>query len=299
MHSTIVIFLDGVGIGENDPDKNPFIKKKFKFLEDTFGTTPHLQNSYLHKGNAFLFPVDACMGVEGLPQSGTGQTAIFTGINASKEIGKHFGPFPYTTLVPIIKEKSIFKWFTDNDYKVSFVNPYPKIFFDYLKRGGRRLSVPSLSSLLTEIPLKKTVDLRNGNAVSAEINNYRWQNKLKYKLPIIKPQTAARRIFRMAEKNQLVFFEYFFSDHLGHWRNKDEFDYCLSILDEFLLYLIANCGEERTILICSDHGNLEDMSVKTHTRNPAIGMTVGKNAKKISESIKSLYHIKKSIIEYY
>ncbi len=55
-----------------------------------------------------------CLGVEGLPQSGTGQTSIFCGVNASKIVGKHFGPYPYSTLIPIIKEKNIFKHYLNN-----------------------------------------------------------------------------------------------------------------------------------------------------------------------------------------
>jgi len=108
-----MIFIDGVGIGNKDYSSNPFFKYGFKTFEKFFGGIPSLQNSKLETDNRFLFPVDACLGVEGLPQSGTGQTSIFCGINAPRIIGQHFGPYPYSTLVPIIKEKNIFKYFLD------------------------------------------------------------------------------------------------------------------------------------------------------------------------------------------
>ena len=113
-----MIFLDGVGIGEKDPAKNPFFKRPFRFMVDIFGDTPHLESQYLEADNKFLFPVDACMGIEDLPQSGTGQTSIFTGIDASEKIGMHFGPYPYSTLLPVIKEHNIFRAFLRKKLKV-------------------------------------------------------------------------------------------------------------------------------------------------------------------------------------
>ncbi len=79
-----MIFIDGVGIGENDADKNPFVKYGFKTFENIFGTIPHKNNSILINHPYYLFPVDPVMGIEGLPQSGTGQVSIFCGIKCTK-----------------------------------------------------------------------------------------------------------------------------------------------------------------------------------------------------------------------
>ena len=48
-----------------------------------------------------------------------------------------------------------------------------------------------------------------------------------------------------------------------------------------------------TLLICSDHGNLEDISVKMHTRNPALTIAAGKYGEYLYHSIKDLSDIKK------
>ncbi len=53
-----------------------------------------------------------------------------------------------------------------------------------------------------------------------------------------------------------------------------------------------------TLVICSDHGNLEDLSVKTHTRNLALTISAGKSAKAIAESVTDITQIKKAIIKY-
>ncbi len=298
MHPTILIFIDGVGIGKKDARANPFFKYHMKFLNDIFGETPHLDKQRMSGNNAFLFPTDATMGISGLPQSGTGQTSIFSGVNAPSIIGMHFGPYPYSTLIPILEKKNIWKEFLDRGLKATFVNAYPKIFFDYINSGRKRLSVTSLSCLLTGVKLKNFTDLRRGHALSAEIDNARWVERLNYNLPIIKPTTAAKRLIKISDNNHLTVFEFFLTDHLGHGRHPDIMKYTLSILDEFLFYLIKNIGE-RTLVICSDHGNLEDLSVKSHTTNPALTITAGKYAEHLSNEIKALYNIKHSILGLY
>ncbi|MGE5497832.1 MAG: hypothetical protein ACM3Q2_07175, partial [Syntrophothermus sp.] len=141
MDSVLMIFIDGVGIGESSPDKNPFFKYPFQSFLKVFNDIPSLENQYLESGkNHFLFPSDPLMDVPGLPQSGTGQTSIFCGINAPKQIGQHFGPYPYSTLIPVIREENIFRTILANSGRTAFVNAYPQIFFDYLNSGRQRLS---------------------------------------------------------------------------------------------------------------------------------------------------------------
>ena len=108
-----MIFIDGIGIGKRDYEFNPFYKYGFKTFTNIFEEIPHLENQYLNKNGYYLFPTDATLGVEGLPQSGTGQVSIFCGINAPQLVGKHFGPFPYSTTIPFIEENNIFKYYKD------------------------------------------------------------------------------------------------------------------------------------------------------------------------------------------
>jgi len=294
-----MIFIDGVGIGEKDCKYNPFFKYGFKIFKEIIKETPHKQNSYLDKDGMFIFPTDAKLGVEGLPQSGTGQVSIFCGMNAPKFVGKHFGPFPYSTTIPIIAEQNIFKAYKDLGKSAYFVNAYPKVFFDYLKSGKTRLSSTSLSCRLTGIKLNSVTDLRQSKALTAEITNERWNRKLKYQLKVISPETAARRLLKIALKYDFTLYEFFHTDHLGHGRITDEFESIYNNLDRFLFSVLLELNkDELTLVICSDHGNFEDLSVKTHTMNPALTLTAGKNAKELAESIKDLTDIKPSIIKY-
>lgn len=294
-----MIFIDGVGIGKEDYEYNPFFKFGFRTFTENFGSIPHLDHKKLSTSNGYLFPVDARMGVPDLPLSGTGQTSIFCGVNAPKIIGKHFGPYPYSTLIPIIKRKNIFKEFKKRRKKVTFVNAYPKVFFDYVNSGRRRLSVTTLSCLLTGIKLNKISDLHRGRALSAEIDNRRLVERMNYKLPVIKPETAADRLLRIGSENHFTLFEIFHTDHLGHGRNIDWLEYTTGVLDRFLLHLTKNLSSNMTLIVCSDHGNFEDLSVKMHTLNPALGMAFGKYSSNLSKRIKNLADIKPAIMEIY
>ncbi len=297
MNSVLMIFLDGVGIGNEDYQSNPFFKYGFKTFSEIFGEIPSLQNQHLSKNDSYLFPVDARLGVEGFPQSGTGQTSIFCGMNASKFIGKHFGPYPYSTLIPIIREQNIFEEVLSLGKKTFFANAYPKRFFEYLKSGHSRLSVTSLSCRLSGLKLNTSTDVRNGRALTAEITNERWNIKLGYKLRQIKPETAARRLLKIASQNSFTLYEYFLTDHLGHGRYDGDGQALLNILDEFLFTIIKELKDEMTLLICSDHGNIEDISVKTHTLNPSLAISSGLFAEGLSKEIKDLTQIKPAIMK--
>ncbi|MBU0474422.1 MAG: alkaline phosphatase family protein [Bacteroidetes bacterium] len=299
MHSTLVIFLDGVGIGKNDTLKNPFFQKQFKFLNEIFGETPHLENQSISKGNKYIFPVDANMNVEGLPQSGTGQTSIFCGVNASKIVGRHFGPFPFSTLKPIIETENIFNSFIKKGLKVNFANAFPQIFFDYINSGRKRLNVTTLMALASDVQLFALVDLLNEKAISADITNRRWNTKMSYNIPIISPETAADRLLKITSENQFTLFEYFFTDHLGHGRNKEDFDILLDDLDRFLFRIISKVADNTTLLICSDHGNLENISVKGHTNNPTLTISAGFGSYNLMTKIKDLSQIKSALIDLY
>lgn len=296
-----MIFLDGVGIGKNDVQYNPFVKFGFQAFTKYFGKIPTIDNAHLNSDEFYLFPADATLGVPGLPQSGTGQASIFCGQNIPQFVGKHYGPYPYTTTIPIIKEKNILVRFKQRGLKSYFANAYPKVFFDYLESGRNRLSVTTLTCTLSGIRLNSVTDLNNGNALTAEITNQRWNSRLGYQLPEISPETAAERLINIALQNNFTLYEYYLSDHLGHLRLAGEFDKLFGELDLFLSEIFAivkSLKNEITLIICSDHGNLEDLSIKTHTLNPALTIIAGYNAKKLSGSIKDISMITPSIMRY-
>jgi 2,3-bisphosphoglycerate-independent phosphoglycerate mutase len=299
MTPVLMIFIDGVGIGSEDRESNPFFIYGFKAFEHYFGGIPSDKNPVLVKNGSYLFPTDASLGVPGLPQSGTGQVSIFCGINAPAFVGKHFGPFPYSTTIPIIKEKSIFRTVKNMGHPVAFANAYPPVFFDYIRSGKQRLSTTTLSCRLTDVKLKTVTDVRKGSGLTAEITNERWNLKLGYSLPVIKPATAAKRLLKIASKNAFTLYEYYLTDHMGHGRYDGEIPKTLNTLDEFLFSVLRYMDYDNlTLIICSDHGNFEDLSIKTHTMNPSITISAGLYSKALFENIKDISEIKGAILNY-
>ena len=51
------------------------------------------------------------------------------------------------------------------------------------------------------------------------------------------------------------------------------------------------------VILISDHGNIEDLSVKTHTRNPVPCIAAGQHAHDFVSSVRNLTHITPAILK--
>ena len=272
-----MIFLDGVGLGSTDPQVNPLYASHLPALRSLFdGELPSLDVPTILTNKASAIPLDANLGIEGLPQSGTGQTALFTGVNGAKVVGKHFGPHPYSTLRPIIAEKNIFKQLLDARRKPCFVNAFPQRFFDYINHRRSRMTVTTLSCLRSGMRLLDVSDLENERGISADITNAGWPELGYPHVRQIPPAEAGRRLVRISELYDFVLFEYWKTDHAGHAQAMDEAISVLERLDGMLAGVLETLNEAHTLLfMTSDHGNIEDLSRKGHTRNPVPALMVG------------------------
>jgi 2,3-bisphosphoglycerate-independent phosphoglycerate mutase len=292
----LLLFIDGVGIGKKDLKNNPFFFSELPtFRKILNGKLPSLRQRRLSSGIATLIPADTRLGIGGLPQSGTGQTAIFCGINAPKIIGKHFGPYPYSDLKPYIKDLNIFRNMIQKNKKVSFINAYPKQFFEYVASGKTRFSVTTLSCLMTGVPLLGYNELQKGIAVSADITAEGWK-RFGYNLNPIDPFAAGKRAYSIALKNDLTVFEFFHTDHAGHSKDKKFAQEVLSKYYKFLSGILENYDKDKLfIIMVSDHGNIEDISVKTHTLNPVPVILFGHKKDLFAQQIKNITDIYKVI----
>src|SRR5258706_15998521 len=92
----LFMFLDGVGLGVDDPIINPLARAHMPHLHRLLGGQKMLAASAPYNGpRASLRAIDANLGVSGLPQSATGQAVLFTGINIPAAPGYHYGPKPH------------------------------------------------------------------------------------------------------------------------------------------------------------------------------------------------------------
>ncbi len=80
-------------------------------------------------------------------------------------------------------------------------------------------------------------------------------------------QSRAAEIFaRVAASADFAMLDYFQTDDAGHARDFEAADRVLTDLDAFLRSLIEQLPLQRqSLLVVSDHGNLEDLSSRNHT----------------------------------
>jgi hypothetical protein len=266
----VLLFLDGVGIGKRDPRVNPLFAARMPALRSLFdGDLPSLRARRASSRCASVIPLDPNLGVTGLPQSGTGQTALFTGVNASKLVGKHFGPYPYSTLKPVLEERNVLRRLIAAGRTVAFANAFPERFFEYARQPRARLTVTTLSCGYAGVPLRTHVDLAAGSAVSADITAEGWGALGHPDVKPVEPAEAGRRLARLTGEHDFVLFEYWKTDHAGHSQKMHEAVDVLEKFDGFLVGIMEVLDtRDSLLLITSDHGNVEDLSTRTHTRNP-------------------------------
>ncbi|MCH8808184.1 MAG: hypothetical protein IH986_19140, partial [Planctomycetes bacterium] len=82
---------------------------------------------------ATLLAVDAQMGVEGAPQSATGQAALLTGENVPELVGEHYGPKPNPAVAEIVRRDNLFKKVLARGGSAALLNGYPPRYFEAIK----------------------------------------------------------------------------------------------------------------------------------------------------------------------
>jgi hypothetical protein len=282
----LFLFLDGIGLGVNDPEVNPFAEVDMpnlqgllagnKLLLDTI-TASSADGNRIDASRATLLALDAGLGVEGLPQSATGQAALLTGKNVSAEIGYHYGPKPNQDVAAYLRNGNLFSSLAAQGYKSALLNAYPPGYFSAIQSGRRLYSTIPLAVVSAGIPLKTLDDLKNGQALSADFTAQGWRERLDLpETPVLTPIQAGERMAALVEDYDLAFFEYWLSDYAGHSQDMQAAHNLLVTFDQVLGGLLDNWNDqEGMILITSDHGNMEDLSTRRHTANPVPALLVG------------------------
>lgn len=295
----MMIFWDGVGYGREDAASNPFFSAHLPAFASLFGgAMPSLRNKRINTSLSSTTPVNTTLGVAGLPQSGTGQTAIFTGVNAPKKIGKHFGPHPYSELLPIIRRKNIFSRLRRLGKKACFVNAFPQRYFDFIYSPRGKTPVVALSYLSAHFRLNTVDDIIAGTALSADLTN-EGLNSFGYRLPVLSTREAGKRFCVIGHAHDFALFEYFLSDKAGHSKKMKTAIEVLERMDGFLSGILESFDHDNDILIfVSDHGNIEDVTTKSHTRNPVPLIVVGSQRGRFTGKIRKLTDITPTLVSF-
>lgn len=297
--SVLMIFLDGVGLGQPDPAVNPLLRARMPHLTDLLdGRQLVLNGGSLETSSATLIPTDANLGIDGAPQSATGQTTLLTGVNAAKELGHHWGPHPNEPLREIISRESIFKKLGAAGGRGAFANAYPERYFAEVERGKRGLSATGLAARAGGLRLRDHDDLRQGQALSAFFDNRGWRNMLGYTdVPDITLRQAGQILASLARQNDFTLFEHYYTDICGHHRDWAQAIQTLESLDEFLGGLLDGFSNDMLLVVTSDHGNIEDLTARGHTLNPVPTLLVGKQRHVLASRITSLTNLTPAILD--
>ena len=301
----LILFLDGVGLGDDDPARNPLAAAPMPAWRRLLDGQP-LTRSAAQVGpfasGAYLRPLDATLGVPGLPQSGTGQATLWSGVNVAAQLGRHSGPYAPPLARDLLHQTNLFRAVQSRVGRggAAFANAFPPRYLDRLARGTARQSVTSLAAHLGGVPFRGRDELARGEALSAFVTNEMWASRLGVPgLPAVTAHQAGVALARLTQAHALTVFEYFATDMAGHRAEPGAALDVLARLDGLLDGLLAALDPARDLLlVTSDHGNLEDTTTTDHTLNPAPALLWGAGAAEMATRLESLVDVTPAVLRW-
>jgi 2,3-bisphosphoglycerate-independent phosphoglycerate mutase len=288
--SLLLIFIDGLGIGTRGAH-NPLslLGDAASPLALFDGEEPDLP----HGG--VLVRTDACLGVEGRPQSASGQTTILTGVNVPARLGYHKQGFPNEDMRAILREHSIFLQLARAGVApVTFANAYTPNFF---AERPRWVSATTVAVEAAGLTFRTLEDVRAGRAVFQDFTN-RVLHERGFDAPAREPEEAAEVLAGVASEHRFTLYEYFITDRVGHAQDEAAALTVLANLARFVRAVLATVDLSRTtVVLTSDHGNVEDLSLRNHTRNAVPTLAWGPGRAHVAARVRTLADITPTIIE--
>jgi hypothetical protein len=299
MAHVLLIFLDGVGLGDDDPAVNPFAAARTPTLDALAGGRRWLRDTpRTDTGRALFIPTDPRMGVPGRPQSASGQAAILTGRNVPAEIGEHYGPRPSPAIRALLDEDNLFKRIVARGGMAAMVTAFPPRFFQAIASGMRLPSANQQAVLSAGIRLFTEDDVYSGAAMSPDWTGAGWRSELGYTdTPIYGEAEAGAHLAQIARQRDFTFFEHWISDVIGHRGPLERGVRLLELFDRVMAGLLAAWDDARgLVVITSDHGNLEDLSTRHHTENDVPTVVIGAARHTFADGLRALSDITPGVL---
>jgi len=288
--SVLLIFVDGLGIGTRGPHNPLHVLGEeavpLAVFEDEEPRLPF---------GGVLARTDARLGVEGRPQSASGQTTILTGVNAPALLGKHKQGFPNERLREVLREHSIFLQLKNAGVgPLAFANAYSPRFFAVRPRW---VSATTVAVEAAGLPFKTVEDVSAGRAVYHDFTNS-FLIAGGAAVPLRTPEEAAEVVARVAREHSFTLYEHFIADAAGHEQDAEFAHRVLRELASFVRGVLARLDlEHATVILTSDHGNVEDLSTRNHTLNPVPTLAWGPGRMRMRERVRTLADITPAIVE--
>jgi len=288
MENVLLFFIDGLGIGTRGAH-NPL-----DGLEDAAPLANFQDERPKIPFDGVLVETDARLGVDGRPQSASGQTTILTGINAPATVGYHKQGFPNRALIDVINEHSIFLQLKRAGVApITFANTYTQRFFETRPRW---ISATTAAVEAAGLQFNRIGDLKAGRAVYQDFTNQMLIERGEDVQPRT-PEEAGDVLGSIVANHRFTLYEYFITDKVGHAQDRDSARLVLRNLARMIRRVLANIDfMSTTMILTSDHGNIEDLSTRSHTLNPVPTMIWGAGSQQVANRISSLADITPAIV---
>ena len=203
----LTLFLDGIGLGADDPETNPFAAADTPVMRNLANGKRWLASTGSQRSDrALLIPTDPRLAVPGRPQSGTGQASLLTGLNVPRIIGRHYGPKPDAETRKLIAEHSYFRRLTERGRSARLLTAYPPRLQANFARGKTLRSSIQQAAHESGIPLFGLDDVTEQRALTAEWTTDSWRNFLDISdLPDYSAREAGQLLARLSRQYDFAF----------------------------------------------------------------------------------------------
>jgi 2,3-bisphosphoglycerate-independent phosphoglycerate mutase len=272
----LLVFLDGVGLAEAGIHNPLSAPESMPFLTELVGQR-WLKGVSVSHAELLLKPIDATLGIAGLPQSATGQTTLYTGQNAPQFLGHHQSGFANGSLRQLIDHYGLFSQALALGSSATLANAYSPEYFYAIANRSRRYSVCTLLNLSAQLPFRLQYEYDQGKALFWNIIGEASPTLGVHRAPI-SPQVAGARLAALSADYGVTLFECYLCDYAGHAQDRVRAIAYLQRIDRFLESAITHLPTNVTLILTSDHGNVEDLSTKRHTLNNVPLLAIGPKA---------------------
>jgi 2,3-bisphosphoglycerate-independent phosphoglycerate mutase len=292
----LLVFVDGVGMGTPGA-QNPFDGAPVRLLAPLAGDR-RARAGVADEGVA-LGVIDATLGCPGLPQSATGQAVLFTGRNAIAVAGGHREGAPTRAVADLIGRSGILGTARAHGRRAALLNAFDPARAARLVRVARgeeasrhrRPPASVLAALAGGGDLRTLKDAHEGRAITFDLTGELCR-AFGLDAPLRSIGESARTLAAAARDVDLAIFETFLTDKAGHAQDTTWARHEIVRLERFLEALLeAVDPREQLVVVTSDHGNLEDLSTRTHTRAPVPLLAYGAGAHAFVAGARSLLDV--------
>jgi hypothetical protein len=288
----LLVFIDGIGMGPPGA-ANPFDGAPVRVLAPLGGREGD--------SRVALAAIDASLGHPGLPQSATGQATIFTGEDAIALAGGHREGYPTRVVGELVMRSSILATARASGLRAALLNAFDETRGERIARiargeerpvrGGPKPSASALAGLAGGGALRTLEDAHAGRAVTFDFTGEVLRG-FGVDAPARTLEGAGEALAHAASELDLAIFETFLTDKAGHSQDMRWARHEIVRVDRFLQGLLeAVDPREQLVVVTSDHGNLEDLSTRSHTRAPVPLMAFGAEANHFVAGARSLLDV--------